>query len=191
MNHEDYFKTAPSSKVHTAEPPMASVENRTDIGGITTERQKVNNDILQLNENKTDNDHTTNDVVMTNTCSGNTDGSKTQRVEISTQLSGNTVSIPDYEELTPKQLLKHDTRTTWAYLKDLIIVEHQVVSLVFRKSIKEPLFIRAWMLVFSLSMQFAFNALMYTDDVIDKRQADKKDVFLYINLDWLSLWGVR
>jgi hypothetical protein len=81
------------------------------------------------------------------------------------------ITIPDYEELPPDKILKLDKRTTLTYLKDLMILDHAILSLVFRKSLKDPLFIRVLQTVFSLSMQFAINAMLYTDNVIDERQS--------------------
>jgi hypothetical protein len=177
---ERYFSTT-QSKLNATVPQVTAIDNRTDLGGITTERQKVNDggDILKLNENKdgTNPPKQTDDVVMTN-CSVNIPESKTQSAEPDDKLCS-MISIPDYEELTPKELLKYDNRTTVRYFRDLLFVHHGVLSLVFRKSLKEPLFIRVWMFVFSLSMQFVFNALMYTDDVIDQRQANQKNVPIY------------
>jgi hypothetical protein len=85
-------------------------------------------------------------------------------------------TIPDYNELSPVEQLKHDNRSSLPYLKDLMICEHTILSLVFRKSLKDPLFIRVLQMVFSFSMQFGINAMLYTDNVIDDRQSKLADV---------------
>jgi hypothetical protein len=90
------------------------------------------------------------------------------------------ISIPDYDALSPRDLIQYDKRTPMAYFKDILIVDHTILSLIFRKSLKDPLFIRVVMLVFNLSMQFALNAMVYTDDVIDQKQI-KQDVSIYLS----------
>jgi hypothetical protein len=87
------------------------------------------------------------------------------------------ITISDYEELDPKELLEFDQRTTLTYLKDLMILEHTILSLFFFKSLKFPLFMRVLKVVFNISMQFAVNAMLYTDDVIDARQTNKENVY--------------
>jgi hypothetical protein len=63
-----------------------------------------------------------------------------------------------------------DNRSTIHHLRDSLIIEHSFVSILLKKSLKDPLFIRVLKLEFGLSMQFAINAMLYTDDYIDKRQ---------------------
>jgi hypothetical protein len=177
-NPEVYFSTAKATAVH----PQFTVENKTEE--IPTDRPMVDNNILQLKENKDDTNITKNvgdNVLMTTNFDqpkDKHDGTIIHVAEPNAKLD-NMMSIPDYEELSPKELLKYDNRTTKAYLIDMLIVEHSILSLVFRKSLKDPLFLRVLMLVFSLSMQFAFNALVYTDDVIDQRLLDKQNVSIY------------
>jgi hypothetical protein len=174
-NPDVYFSTA-SFKVKPIDQPL-TIETRTANEGISTERQMVDDNILQLKENR-DDSNTKHDVVINTDFNPNLTDGVVHNIKCDGKL-GDMVSIPDYEELHPKELLKYDSRTTMAYLRDMLIVEHSVLSLVFRKSLKDPLFIRVWMLVFYHSMQFAFNALVYTDAVIDQRQVDQKDVFIY------------
>jgi hypothetical protein len=168
-NPEEYFSKGKAIKIQ----PALTIENNPEIEGITTERQMINTDKLQLkeNNNKTDTIKKLDDVVI--------GGDRLGEIPETKEKLCNKISIPDYEELSPEMLLKHDNRTTMTYLKDMIVVEHSVLSLIFRKSLKDPLFLRMWMLVYSLSMQFAFNALVYTDDIIDKRQVNKEPVFVF------------
>jgi hypothetical protein len=177
-NPEVYFKSA-NLKVIPVDTPFTG--DSADHEGITTERQMVDDNKLQLKENKDDTNTSKQEVdvkITTNLNPRDLNNDVIHNFKCNDKLD-NMISIPDYEELRPNELLKYDTRTTMAYLKDLLIVEHTILSLVFRKSLKDPLFIRVWMLVFCLSMQFAFNALVYTDAVIDQRQVDQQNVSIY------------
>jgi hypothetical protein len=90
-----------------------------------------------------------------------------------------TITVSDYEELSAVELLKLDKRNTLAFLKDRMVLDHSILSLVFLKSLKFPLFIRTHQLTFNLSMQFAVNAMLYTDDVIDARQTNMESVYIH------------
>jgi hypothetical protein len=88
------------------------------------------------------------------------------------------ISLLDYDALSPQDLLKYDNRTNSTFLKDTLTTEHSLLSLLFQKSLKNPAFIRLLQLVFSLSIQFAFNALLITDDDIDQRTNNPNKVIL-------------
>jgi hypothetical protein len=180
MRPEDYFTNNHQLKEIPTNPPL-TVENRIQThNGITTDRQNCEDDnILQLKENKVA-DGTTDreNVKMDNLTNTRVGGSEEL---IASSCISKSISIPDYAELTPLELIKYDKRSTLTYFKDMMILNHKVLSLIFKRSLKAPLFIEMLKLVFSLSMLFAVNAMVYTDDVIDKRQVDMKDVrFLFI-----------
>jgi hypothetical protein len=171
---EDYFQKSTEQPI-AIENPVITDNNLTD---------NDNDNILKLRENRqpitTDREKIHINNPTDDNCSTNRD------VNLRTSSPGSnkvTITIPDYSELSPIEQLKHDKRSTLTYLKDLMICEHTILSLVFRKSLKDPLFIRVLQMVFSFSMQFGINAMLYTDNVIDDRQSKLADVNIYLNLD--------
>jgi hypothetical protein len=156
-----------------AEPPI-TIENRsiTHNSNKTSSPEKEQGVILQLRENKDPITTERENININNVDNEDARVTKSDIIAVTKEL----ITIPDYEELSPNELLKLDKRSTLTYLKDLMILDHTILSLVFRKSLKEPLFIRVLQMVFSFSMQFAINAMLYTDDVIDQRQSKLANV---------------
>jgi hypothetical protein len=104
------------------------------------------------------------------------------------------ITLSDYDSLSPQDLLKYDKRTNMTFLKDTLISEHSLLSLLFQKSLKNPAFIRLLRLVFSLNIQNAFNALLITDDYIDQRANDPNKVIIKITLSSITsftLYGIN
>jgi hypothetical protein len=154
----------------TSTNPPITIENRSLTHDVENPLEKANHNMLQLRENK--------DPIITDreiiNISHNYNAPTTKEImhiDGVSLPSKKVITIPDYEELSPIELLKYDKRTTLHYLKDLMILDHPLLSLVFRKSLKDPMFMRILQMVFSFSMQFAINAMLYTDDVIDERQS--------------------
>jgi hypothetical protein len=89
------------------------------------------------------------------------------------------ITLADYGALSSVDLLKVDKRTTLVYLRDLLLLEHSAVSLVFKRSFKDPFFLRLYKFVFSVSMLFAMNALTYTDSYIDQQHTNPEQVISF------------
>jgi hypothetical protein len=90
------------------------------------------------------------------------------------------ITVLDYDALDPKDLLIYDKRTTFKFFKDSLMLNHSLLTLIFKKSLKEPPFLMLLKLVFTLSMQFGLNAMFITDSVIDARADDpSKVLFIY------------
>ena len=64
-------------------------------------------------------------------------------------------------------MLKFDERKFGQYYKDMIFSDHPIISLGTKHSLMEPLTIRLVQLFFSLSLNFALNAIFYSDDYIE------------------------
>jgi hypothetical protein len=104
-------------------------------------------------------------------------GSKTINTEqTKIKSKSNQISIPDYESLTPMDLLIYDKRSNFKYLTDILILEHPIISVILKRSLKDPLFLRLFKLLFSLSIVFGMNALTYTDSYIDMTQSNVDNV---------------
>jgi hypothetical protein len=91
------------------------------------------------------------------------------------------VTLLDYEALKPLELLQYDKRTTLTFFKDVIVTEHSLFALLFKRSLSDPTFIRLPQLVFTLSMQFCLNAMLITDATIDQNANQPSQVTTYIN----------
>jgi hypothetical protein len=132
---------------------------------------------LKLKENDVGNYQlkrsSTGDIIMNSIENGNQDDEmeKSNRFD-----SRPRFTIGDYSALNPDDSILYDRRRTYEYLLDLITLEHPIANLIFKKSLKEPVFIKLLKLTFSLSLQFGLNAVLFTDYYIDKRQEDQDSV---------------
>lgn len=79
------------------------------------------------------------------------------------------ITLKDYTALSLKERLKYDRRSFFKYLTDHIRTEHPLISIIFKRSLLEPVFIRYSLFMYSLIMNFAINAVMFSDDYIDIR----------------------
>jgi hypothetical protein len=90
------------------------------------------------------------------------------------------ITIPDYHSLTLAESIKYDKRTFKTYLIDNIIEEHRLLSLIFKRSLFYPVFIRMNELIFELSLSFSMNALLFSDQYVDARASSPNKVSLHI-----------
>lgn len=88
------------------------------------------------------------------------------------------VSLKDLTELTIDEQIKTDNRGFWKFFKDRLMLCHSILIL-FKYSLIEPLYIRHLELIFSISSQFALNAIFFNDDYINQRT----DTIVYENKD--------
>jgi hypothetical protein len=185
---QNYFLGA--QDIPTEQPVV--IESKNVAHGVekAASFEKHQNNVLQLKENKDFITTERENILTNNSVTQNAATAAKENINNLTPVSKGLITIPDYEELLPKELLKFDKRTTLAYLKDLMILDHTILSLVFRKSLKDPLFIRVLQVVFAFSMQFAINAMLYTDGVIDERQSKLADVTMTFNKDELFRWNL-
>jgi hypothetical protein len=79
------------------------------------------------------------------------------------------ITINDYFALAPIDSLIYDKRTTLQYIKDNMILQHPIVSLIFKRSFIDPLFLRILQQTFGLTLKFGINAMLYTDGYLDAR----------------------
>lgn len=85
------------------------------------------------------------------------------------------ITKKDYENLKAADQIKYDNRSFFIYMFDCLIDEHPIFSLIFKKSLKDPIDIRVLLIVTSFNITFATNALLFNDDYIDQRaQADRE-----------------
>jgi hypothetical protein len=90
------------------------------------------------------------------------------------------ITIEDYHSLTLSESIKYDKRTFMTYLFDNIIEEHRLLSLIFKRSLFDPVFIRINELIFELSLSFSMNALLFSDQYVDARASSPNKVSLNI-----------
>jgi len=77
-------------------------------------------------------------------------------------------TLKDLERLTDEIILEYDTRDCWTYFKDKLIIGHPILSIIFFKSLMEPIALRISHLFFMITTNLAFNAIFYTDDYIEE-----------------------
>jgi hypothetical protein len=104
----------------------------------------------------------------------------TKDASICKNLTHKYISLADYQALGFINSCKYDKRTHFQFFKDRLILKHTVISLIFKRSLKDPLAIRLQKLIFSISMQFAINAMMYSDSYIDSRLNNSSSVHKYL-----------
>jgi hypothetical protein len=87
-------------------------------------------------------------------------------------------TILDYAGLTLTELLIYDKRSSYNYFIDCLTIEHSIMGLIYKTSLKDPTFLRLLKLIFSINLQLGFNALLFTDYYIDRRQEIYSVLFL-------------
>jgi hypothetical protein len=85
------------------------------------------------------------------------------------------VTLHDYKSLKVKDF-QYDKRSFLVYLRDELIVHHRLLSIVFKRSLISPIYLRLNKLIFELSMTFALSAMLFNDTLIDNRAEDSQNV---------------
>src|SRR5690606_23274877 len=96
-----------------------------------------------------------------------------------TNVYTNEITIKDYENLSAKETILYDKRPFFKYIKDELIRSHKLVGIMFKRSLLTPHYITISKLVFELSLQFALNAILFSDYYIDERVNQPLRVILY------------
>jgi hypothetical protein len=165
--HFDYSGYNP--KKNTAEKYFLNEPSRMDNiqpTGPTDSKANKQDNILQLNENIN-----TERVQLPQV-------SVTDREEIKppVKIAQRTISLADYEALNPEELLQFDRRSNSQYFQDLLILEHSLVSLILKRSLRDPLFLRLFKCIFFLSIVLAASAVSISDTFINMNQSDPDNV---------------
>lgn len=80
-----------------------------------------------------------------------------------------TLTLKDYDSLSTKEKLTIDHRSACSYLGDSFKFSNPILSLFFKKSLMEPFEIRVSYMAFKITSQFALNALLFSEKLIDSR----------------------
>ena len=80
----------------------------------------------------------------------------------------NDYTINDYIAMPVQLELITDKRSFCYFFKDKLLISHNLICL-FQKSLVTPLYIRLIELMFNISLQSAFNALFYSDYIINNK----------------------
>jgi hypothetical protein len=135
---------------------------------------------LQLRDNIIEQDNTNAIPTITNELQvNNFIQSQSDDKQLVVKKTNHLISLPDYEELGPDDVLLFDKRTSTQLLKDNILTDHPIFSLIFKKSIFDPAFLRVLDLVFQYSIQFSVNAMFFTDNLIESRMSNPNKVKFY------------
>ena len=79
-----------------------------------------------------------------------------------------------------------DNRSFCKYFYDSLLMNHDILSL-FQKSLIRPLYIRFLELMFNISLQTVFNAIFYSDELINSKvHLSTEEVIAINNLGFIS-----
>lgn len=99
-------------------------------------------------------------------------------------------TFKDYETLNPVEAIKLDKRPFGIIFWEFLVKENPILNIIFYESILEPLWIRCINFYFSLSLLFFMNALFFTDDEIDKRSDQPKEIRVKFCFDFYKIFKV-
>jgi hypothetical protein len=129
---------------------------------------------------KDGNDHSSPDLIMGKHCEDPDEEIKLKRAIVLND-KNHRITLKDYEKLSLDEIIKYDNRGFFTFMKDHILDGHILLS-IFKKSLVEPIYIRVILLVYIISMSFAFNAICFSDDYINSRASEPervRDSFFY------------
>jgi hypothetical protein len=170
MKARHYFKTNIDPKVHndnsrneketTRELNNNEIVNENNKDNVLKLKENENNDHIDVNNNQD------NEIKKRNNYMIDENIDKTQHLKKINK--SYIVSFGDYQQLAYDELF-YDKRDFMSLLKDILINSHSVMSLLFKRSLFEPMFIRLTKFVFEINMQFTSCALLFTDSYIEAR----------------------
>ena len=107
----------------------------------------------------------------------------------------NKLTIKDISSLPLKDLLKYDDRSNMKYLWDLLKRKHSIISTFVPRSILNPRSLSIIFLFFNMSVNFALNAIFYSDTYINARgQAPDPSItvfkYKYFRIHLNILWEI-
>jgi hypothetical protein len=85
------------------------------------------------------------------------------------------------EFLTPSELVQFDSRSYIKYLRDIFLTRHEIGKVFFLPNIYIPKYLAIMFFIQTISVNFALNAILYDDTLIDDRNRMKDNVRLYSN----------
>ena len=102
-------------------------------------------------------------------------------------------TLRDFEHMKFLQILKYDKRSFLTVYWDSLLLEHDLISILFKKSIILPLALRIFFFFFNICLDFTTNAIFYTDQYISTRHtstASKDFMYTFIHELPKSLWSL-
>ena len=102
--------------------------------------------------------------------------SRSISVEYDDTINERRLTYNDLNYLSPEMELERDIRGYWEFLSYHLKEYHILACIFYKKSILSPLFARILKVTCSISIIFLSNALLYTDDLIEKRYTEAQDV---------------
>jgi hypothetical protein len=79
------------------------------------------------------------------------------------------ITMRDYECLTPEEMFIYDKRNLLQYLGDNLIRRNLILSVIFKHSIIDPVYIRIAKIIFSFSMLFGTNAFLLSNSITTEK----------------------
>jgi hypothetical protein len=154
-----------------------TIENKSQSNEVIMTTEIKNNNKENVGIAKDDNENEK-EIIKLNNFIGNDN----IKLQTDTKLEENKpkfISLEDYESLEPLKLFC-DKRPFLTMFKDLLIQDHSLISLIFKRSLFDPFFIRLAKFVFEIHMQFVFNAVLFDDSLIEARIDNVQAVYIFL-----------
>jgi hypothetical protein len=91
----------------------------------------------------------------------------------------NEITMRDYEALSIEEMFIYDNRSFKKYLKESLIRNNMILAIILKHSILDPIYIRISKFIFSISLIFGINAMLFNEDYIEQRVSGNYKVILY------------
>jgi hypothetical protein len=90
-------------------------------------------------------------------------------IGVNSSKSQNEITLRDYKELSAKESSLYDKRGFCRLIVDSFLLKHKLLNLFFKFSLLDPLWKRIIVLFSFINFVLTFNAVFFTDDLIDYR----------------------
>eukprot|EP00340_Litonotus_pictus_P010940 CAMPEP_0170539902 /NCGR_PEP_ID=MMETSP0209-20121228/104293_1 /TAXON_ID=665100 ORGANISM="Litonotus pictus, Strain P1" /NCGR_SAMPLE_ID=MMETSP0209 /ASSEMBLY_ACC=CAM_ASM_000301 /LENGTH=143 /DNA_ID=CAMNT_0010842091 /DNA_START=547 /DNA_END=974 /DNA_ORIENTATION=- len=80
----------------------------------------------------------------------------------------------DFDSLSIEKRLEIDDRSFWVLFWEKLKKDHNLLNLIFFKSIVKPLWMRITGVMFQYSLDFALNAVFFSSDLINSQAQEKE-----------------
>jgi hypothetical protein len=103
------------------------------------------------------------------------------KTKLASKKSQHIITMRDFNSLTLEERFTYDNRSIITYCKDSLIQHHSIISIIYKGSVVDPIFIRVAKLIFTLSLIFGINALLFTEYYIQLRATSTYEVKILFN----------
>jgi hypothetical protein len=143
--------------------PLDNLEGNTS----QINNSKVYNNFCEVTNKENNQNEVNNDIVITKQT---TDAELVANVCVK-------ITMKDFEALTLQERFIYDSRSFVRYLLDNLVRNNLLISIFFKHSLAEPIYIRVAKLTLSFTLLFGTNAILFVDSYIEQRAFNPNEVF--------------